>query len=586
VSCCQVSLEIGARGFQSGPYLFVFQNPHYFLFEARGTTSLMASTVQYSEGRLEKGGRVANFTGRGSSETINLQHSHGARPVPRWLVVSGVVVLILIGAYAAAAPALSSIARSRIQSALQDRFDSDLQIQNLKVSLFPSVSISGDSVVFHRRGHPDDPPLIRIGKFAGNGSVFGLLARHVSLVRLEGLDIRVPPKDPGRVKPVRGHSNTPYFVIDEIIADGAKLSTLPRESWKAPLVLDIKTLRMHGVSSNGPLSFIAVLMNAKPPGEINSSGKFGPWNKDEPGDTPVSGSYTFRNANLGVFKGISGTLSSDGNYQGALGRIEVAGHTDVPNFMVTMAGNPVHLVTDYKAIVDGTSGDTYLLPVTAKFGRSTVVANGSIEGKRGVIGKTVSLDAVVNDGRLEDMLRLGLHATTPPLSGAISFHSKIVVPPGNIDVVQKLKLDGAFAVGSAQFSQLNFQKKVNELSHRGEGDPDDADAPTVASDFRGKFSLDQGVLELRDLSFNVPGVAIALNGKYGMEDQSLHFQGTATLDAKLSQTTTGFKSTMLKALDPFFKKKGSTAGAVIPIVISGTKDKPAFGLDVFHPGKE
>lgn len=529
---------------------------------------------------------MANFAGRGSSETTNLQHSHKGHPLPRWLAVFGVIAVILIGAYAAAAPALSSVARTKIQSALQERFDSDLQIQNLKVSLFPSVSISGSSVIFRRKGHPDDPPLIQIASLTGTGSVFGLLTRHLSSVRLEGLDIRVPPKDPSGANTSKGHSKTPYFVVDEIIADGSRVSTLPRESWKEPLVFDIKTLRMSGVSSNSPLSFTAALTNAKPPGEITSSGKFGPWDKDEPADTPVSGSYAFRNANLGVFKGISGTLSSDGNYKGTLGRIEVAGHTDVPNFMVTMAGNPVHLVTDYQAIVDGTSGNTYLQPVTAKFGRSTVVANGSIEGKRGVRGKTVSLEAVVNDGRLEDMLRLGVHTSTPPLSGAISFHSKIVLPPGNIDVVQKLELDGAFAVGSAQFSELNVQKKVNELSHRGEGNPDDADAPTVASDFHGKFTLHEGVLELRDLSFNVPGVAIALHGKYGLEDQSLHFRGTAKLDAKLSQTTTGFKSTMLKALDPFFKKKGSPAGAVIPIAISGTKDKPIFGLDVFHGGTE
>ena len=191
--------------------------------------------------------------------------------------------------------------------------------------------------------------------------------------------------------------------------------------------------------------------------------------KDEPGDTPVSGSYTFRNADLGVFKGISGTLSSDGNYTGALGRIQAAGHTDVPNFMVKIAGNPVHLVTDYQAIVDGTSGNTYLQPVIAKFGRSTVVANGSVEGKQGIRGKTVSLDAVVTDGRLEDMLRLGVHSSEPPLSGAISFHSKIVVPPGDTDVIEKLKLDGAFVVGAAQFSQLNVQEKVNDLSHRGKG---------------------------------------------------------------------------------------------------------------------
>jgi hypothetical protein len=313
---------------------------------------------------------------------------------------------------------------------------------------------------------------------------------------------------------------------------------------------------------------------------------FGPWNKDQPGDTPVSGTYTFRDANLGVFKGISGTLASAGSYRGALGRIAAAGHTDVPDFMVTLAGNRVHLTTDYQAVVDGTNGNTYLTSVTARFEHSTVVAHGSVEGKRGVAGKTVSLDATVVGGRLEDMLRLGVHAATPPLGGAISFQSKIVIPPGDVNVVEKLKLNGAFAVSAAQFSQPDVQKKIDDLSHRGEGNPDDAAAPTVASEFHGNFFLDRGVLELRNLSFQVPGVGIALNGKYALQDQSLRFQGTATLAAKLSQTTTGFKSALLKALDPFFKKKGSAAGAVIPIYISGTPGKPSFGLNVFHRGDE
>ncbi len=51
-------------------------------------------------------------------------------------------------------PVLSSIARSRIQTTLQDGFASDLQIQNFKISLFPSVAMSGDSLVFRRKGIP------------------------------------------------------------------------------------------------------------------------------------------------------------------------------------------------------------------------------------------------------------------------------------------------------------------------------------------------------------------------------------------------------------------------------------------------
>jgi hypothetical protein len=42
---------------------------------------------------------------------------------------------------------------------------------------------------------------------------------------------------------------------------------------------------------------------------------------------------------------------------------------------------------------------------------------------------------------------------------------------------------------------------------------------------------------------------------------------------------TGFKSILLKPFDSFFRKKGVTA---IPIKISGTRDKPSFGLDFHH----
>jgi hypothetical protein len=51
------------------------------------------------------------------------------------------------------------------------------------------------------------------------------------------------------------------------------------------------------------------------------------------------------------------------------------------------------------------------------------------------------------------------------------------------------------------------------------------------------------------------------------------------MQARLSQTTTGFKSFLLKAVDPFFRKNGKT---VLPIKISGTREHPQFGLDLHH----
>ena len=85
-------------------------------------------------------------------------------------------------------------------------------------------------------------------------------------------------------------------------------------------------------------------------------------------------------------------------------------------------------------------------------------------------------------------------------------------------------------------------------------------------------------MHFSDLSFLVPGASVTLDGTYGLADGRIDLSGNARLQAKLSQTTTGFKSFLLKAVDPFFSKKG--AGTVLPIKITGTRDSPSFGLNL------
>ncbi|MGA3190544.1 MAG: AsmA-like C-terminal region-containing protein [Bryobacteraceae bacterium] len=482
------------------------------------------------------------------------------------------VVVVLLAGWIIAAPVLSRVARARIISALEENFGSRLEMKRLDVSVFPRVSISGEGLVFRLKDRPGVPPLFTIERFTATANFLGLLARYVSEVRLEGLDIKVPPHEDHAKK----EEKLPRFTIGEVIADGTKLTTLPRDAWKEPLVFEIQHLRLYGGGPADALSFDAVLKNAIPPGEIKSSGKFGPWDIEDPGGTPVSGKYTFRDADLSVFKGIAGKLSSDGSYKGSLGHIEASGKTDVPDFRLAVAGNPVHLTAQYEAVIDGTDGNTYLQTVKGQFGHTTVTAKGSVEGHKGVRGKTVSLDAVVDSGRMEDILLLAVKGSEPPISGAIRFHAKLVIPPGGVDVVEKIQIDGAFTVDAAHFAELNVQEKVNELSHRGEGKPKESADDTVASDFKGQFHVDKGVVTLTGLSFAVPGVGINLNGTYGLVNSEMNFRGTAKLSAEVSQTTTGWKSLLLKAVNPIFKKKN--VGAEIPIRIGGTPEKPSFGL--------
>ncbi len=485
-----------------------------------------------------------------------------------------VIVVLVIAIWAASAPALSHVVRARVISGLEDNFASDLELKGLTVSLFPHIVITGEGIIFHLKDRPGMPPLFTIRRFVARANPFGLMARHVSSVQLEGLDIHIPPREDHSDRP-KSDKKPARFVIDEIIADGTTLTTIPRDSWKEPLQFEIQHLRLYGGGPADAMKFDAALTNAKPPGAIKSSGTFGPWDKEEPGGTPVSGSYTFRDADLSVFKGITGKLSSDGEYHGSLGHIEVKGTTDVPDFRLTISGNPVHLTTQFQAVVDGTDGNTYLQPVLGQFGHTSLTAQGSVEGKRGVPGKTVSLDVVEQAGRLEDLLLLAMKGK-PEMRGVVRFHTKLVIPPGNVDVAEKILLDGAFTMDAAHFTELNVQEKVNELSHRGEGKPEESDQDTVASNFKGQFKVANGVITMSGLSFSVPGVGVDLNGTYGLLTSEMNFRGTAKLVAKVSQTTTGWKSVLLKAVDPLFKRKN--VGAEIPIQIKGTPDKPSFGL--------
>jgi hypothetical protein len=499
----------------------------------------------------------------------------------KWGVAAAAFFVVLIAAAWISNRALSRWARNRAIAGLESKFGGNLEFKDLNVNVFPRFRITGDEIILHYRGRTDLPPLISIRRLSAESNIAMLFAGRVRRVRLEGLEITVPPKSDRTPTEKKSDSKKIVgFVIDEIVADGTVLRTLPQDPQKEPLVWDIRRLTLHDAGPNSPMSFRATLTNAKPPGDIESTGKFGPWATGEPGDTPVQGTYTFQNADLSVFKGIGGILSSKGNYNGILERIEAQGETDTPDFTVKVAGNPVHLTTQFHAIIDGTDGNTLLQPVNGHFGHSSLVAQGGVVGVKGVKGKTVSLDVTVEDGRLEDMLLLGVKGRNPTMTGAIAFRAKLVIPPGDVDMAEKMKLDGGFKIASAHFSKLNIQEKVNQLSHRGQGQPKEPASDGVASDFAGQFKLDKGTMTFRDLSFRVPGVTVALNGTYELKGGEMDFHGKAKLEAKLSQTVTGFKSFLLKAVDPFFRKKD--AGAVIPIKITGTREQPSFGLDLHH----
>lgn len=527
---------------------------------------------------------------------------HGVDPGPPkrrrarlWIAVAaGIAVTLLLVALASVVPFSSETLRQRIIATLSDRLDSDVELASVHIRLLPRFHAEASDLTIRHKRQPDVPPLIIVKSLSVDAGFPGLLRKHVGKVTLTGLEINIPPdRAPGG--PLAGKSggdsagqrrdrnaDAKDIIIDELESTDARLVLVPRDKDKTPKMWAIHQLHMRSVSFDRPMPFTAVLTNAIPPGEVDVKGSFGPWRSEDPGETPLDGTFTFADADLGVFKGIAGILSARGEFGGSLGRLTVHGETDTPQFTVAVGGHPVPLHADYHATVDGTNGDTLLDRIDASFLNTSLVAKGSVVSTPGKKGRTVTLDVVMDKARIEDVLRLAVKASKAPMSGALKLTTRLVLPPGERDVVDKLRLSGQFAIATAKFTSLDMQQKVDELSKRTRGvsapRAGDADQPSVVSNFLGDFSLADGALALQTLTFETPGTRVELAGTYNLRREILNFKGMLLMDATISETQTGWKRFALKPFDPVFAKKGG-GGTAIPIKIEGERSQPAFGLD-------
>jgi uncharacterized protein involved in outer membrane biogenesis len=315
------------------------------------------------------------------------------------------VVLLLVAAAVASTYILrnTSMLRDRVVAALNQRFQSQVQLGSLEIAAFPRPEIRGSRLELRHNGRTDVPPLITVREFSGGAGVFGLLETplHIRSVTLDGLNIQIPPggmslsRSPsGAAEPAPAPAETgrsrrrPSLVIDRIEAGSAWLEMASRNPLKPPRVFDIHQLVMTGFRPDAAAEFTAKLTNPMPEGEIETTGSFGPWIADRPRETRLQGKYTFERAQLDDIKGLGGTLASTGTYQGSLERVAVRGETVSPDFALDIAHQPVSLNTRFTAVVDATNGDTYLEQVHATLVSTVIEASGQIVRARDVQGDT------------------------------------------------------------------------------------------------------------------------------------------------------------------------------------------------------
>ena len=303
-------------------------------------------------------------------------------------MIAAVLVVIALGVVTVLFVRNWPFTHQAVISALQDRFARTVEIHSFRRTYFPPGFVA-EGISFEHRKRKDLPPLITVRTLIVKASYIGMLRpqKHLDEVKVVGLHVTVPPKNPNGqpspVMPLTDSNKNDTLAIGEISTDDAVLEFMASRAGGDPFKMDIHRLTLSHVGGSGSITFRASLENTEPPGEIHSTGQVGPWNEDDPGSTPVSGSYNYESANLGVFEGIAGTLSSKGKFGGTLGRIETEGAVNVPDFRVSGSKHTVQLSSEFRALVDGTNGDTYLQAVKSHFERTTALASGRVTGQPG-----------------------------------------------------------------------------------------------------------------------------------------------------------------------------------------------------------
>ena|GEM_PF-123548 len=527
----------------------------------------------------------------------------------RWLWwLAGIVAACAIVAVAALQYVVRNaepILRKRIIETVSARFDAPVQLDQVDISVLKGLQVTGEGLrVLNRPDtvQPDSPdsarrstaPILSVQKFQFRTDVRSLLhaSSVIGLVYVQSMELHIPPAElRGKHEGHDKDDKEPRvaLLVTHVVCDDAKLFIETLKPGKEPLEFDIQHLDLTGTVWKHPFHYDAILTNPKPTGLIHAVGTFGPWEADEPRDTPVDGDYNFSHADLNSIKGIGGMLRSTGHFAGPLGRVVVDGVTDTPNFSLDTSNHPVPLHTQFHAIVDGTTGDTTLDPVQAHLLHSDFTARGTVV-RVPHDGHDIFLDVDMPRARIEDMLQLAVKTEPPLMRGALTMHTKLHIPPGSARVAQKLELAGRFQIRQVSFSNRSVQDKIDAMSVRAQGRPKEAQQAgsdrraEVASDMKANFVLGGGMTTVHDLNYKIPGALVLLNGVYSLNGDVFEFKGHVRTDATASHMTTGWKSWLLKPVDPFLKKNG--AGMELPVSISGTKGDVHFGLAMHGSSKE
>lgn len=506
----------------------------------------------------------------------------GTRRRLSWLRLALIVVVVVFVAAVAGTLWLlhPSTIKLRAERGLSERLGLPVTIGDLRVTALPRPRLTGSSLVVTMPSAPSstNQPFLTVDRFSADIGPLSVWRGYVANILVEGLRVVVPPGSDPTINDARLGSSPEKTIVGRLEARDTVLTFLRKDPAKEPLEFRIHQLAIDDVGFGRVMRFSTSLTNPVPHGLVESSGTIGPWNRAHPLALPVAGGYRFTMADLGTIRGIGGTLTSAGRYEGHLEQIVVTGTTTTPDFSLDLGGSPVPLTTDFRATVDASDGTTQLDRVEATLFSTSIFVTGRIDNLPGPGRRDIDLTARIANGRLEDVLRLVTESGTSPLAGDVTLSARVRIPPGRMPVKSRIRMEGAFGLNRAIFQDDKVQARLFELSRRSQGKDAADDTADGVTSLAGSFTLASGVIALDRVTFDVPGAAVRLGGTFVTGTGELDLAGQLRMQASVSSAVGGVRSIFLKPFDWVFRRDG--VGAVVPIQIKGTFKQPEIGVDM------
>ena len=408
-----------------------------------------------------------------------------------------------------------------------------------------------------------------------------LMRKRIEQGSLEGLRMRVVPLSPDATKQPSSPVTQPRFdEIGTVRLDDASFSFPLDEADDDPLTITVRSLLLSKFNRTASSPFRALVTVSDPKSAIHLEGQIGPWNWNDSGRTPLDGSFTIDQADLSALGGIAGDFTGKVRFRGPLRQIACDGSVDVPRFRVLGHDHSAHLFATFQSTVNGLNGDTTLDRVQAKLNNTLLQSEGEIKEDANKPGKAASLHVSVDNGQIEDFLTLFAFNARPAMTGAVRFQANVDLPPGAPGFLEKVRIHGDFDITHGRFTKVQTQQTVNRLSKSAEGmrkSEAKVNPRVVFSELKGHVVAQGGTATFTHFALAAPGAHADISGTYNLTNTTLNLKGLLRTTGKLSDTTSGLKTALLKVITPLWKHKSAT---VVPFTISGKAKNPTFALDI------